>query len=270
MANSSLFLSTEGLSSIKEDEGVINGLYDDPSGYCTSGVGHLVHTADKWKCFLLAAASDADTWKKLVEKKWPGKSYETPYLLRAAKFKEKFDDLKTSAITLAKTEIAQSKYKKAFDSLTKPEQQAVKTLAESAIDEEAKILAKTTDDLLKQDVKPFEKAVRTGVTGVELVQKEFDALVSFAFNVGAKNFNNSTLLKKINANKYRTGEAKSRKQAIDEIEKEFLKWNKSGGKVLTGLTKRRQSEADRFLKKAREELKQLDKKDSVATPKPKP
>jgi uncharacterized protein YecT (DUF1311 family) len=46
--------------------------------------------------------------------------------------------------------------------------------------------------------------------------------VSFSFNVGIKNFNSLSLLKKINANKYRTGDAKTRKQNIDEIEKEFL------------------------------------------------
>ena len=63
-------------------------------------------------------------------------------------------------------------------------------------------------------------------------QQQFDALVSFAFNVGMGNFRKSTLLKKVNAN---PNDA--------TIRNEFLKWNKAGGKVLNGLTKRREAEA---------------------------
>jgi lysozyme len=64
----------------------------------------------------------------------------------------------------------------------------------------------------------------------------------------------STLLKKINENKYRSGDAKQRETPIDEIAKAFAAWNKSGGQVLPGLTARRKQEADRFLKGARAEL----------------
>jgi GH24 family phage-related lysozyme (muramidase) len=57
MSNENLSFSQQGLILLKRDEGVIEGLYDDDSNYCTSGVGHLVHTKDKWASFLLAAAS---------------------------------------------------------------------------------------------------------------------------------------------------------------------------------------------------------------------
>jgi len=44
-------------------EGIIDGLYDDQSGYCTFGVGHLVHQRHKWKCFLLETAAADEAWK---------------------------------------------------------------------------------------------------------------------------------------------------------------------------------------------------------------
>ena len=70
---------------------------------------------------------------------------------------------------------------------------------------------------------------------VELTQGQFDALVSFAYNVGSRALSTSTLLKKLNA-----GDIKG---AADE----FLRWNKSGGKVMPGLTNRRKAERALFL-----------------------
>lgn len=71
---------------------------------------------------------------------------------------------------------------------------------------------------------------------VDLTQNQFDALVSFVYNLGAGNFEQSTLLKKVNQ--------------LDFIgaSLEFEKWNKAGGKVLNGLTKRRLAEKELFLK----------------------
>lgn len=80
------------------------------------------------------------------------------------------------------------------------------------------------------DMAIFVKAVNKLVT-VPLNQDQFDALVSFAFNVGAGNLEKSTLLKKLNAGDY-AGAAQ-----------EFKRWNKADGKVLPGLTRRRNSEA---------------------------
>ena len=66
-------------------------------------------------------------------------------------------------------------------------------------------------------------------------QNQFDALCSFAYNCGVGNLKSSTLLKKVNKN-----------PNDPTIKDEFLKWNKGGGKVLTGLTKRRIEEAQLY------------------------
>jgi lysozyme len=80
------------------------------------------------------------------------------------------------------------------------------------------------------DMAIFEKAVTRNVT-VKLNQDQFDALVSFTFNLGEGNLKQSTLLKKINASDF-AGAAL-----------EFPRWNKAGGQVLPGLVRRRASEA---------------------------
>lgn len=90
------------------------------------------------------------------------------------------------------------------------------------------------DKLLKEDMARFEEAVTKYVT-VPLSQNQFDALVSFTFNVGAGALASSTLLKLLNQGKY------------DEVPAQFLRWNKGGGKVLAGLVRRRQSEAHLFV-----------------------
>ena len=86
--------------------------------------------------------------------------------------------------------------------------------------------------LLFTDVEKFERQV-DGL-GLPLKQYQFDALVSFAFNLGFGSLLKSTLLKKIRANDM-TGAAN-----------EFPKWNKAGGKVLAGLVKRRDAEMRMF------------------------
>ena len=81
----------------------------------------------------------------------------------------------------------------------------------------------------------FEKTVNTLVKS-KLTQNQFDALVSFVYNVGSGNFSSSTLLVKLNQGKYL------------EAANEFLKWNRAGGKPLSGLTRRRAAERELFLK----------------------
>jgi lysozyme len=88
--------------------------------------------------------------------------------------------------------------------------------------------------LLAQDVKTAEKCVTANVR-VGLTQSQFDALVSFVFNVGCGAFKGSTLLKKLNAD--------DEQGAADE----FLRWNKAAGRVLPGLTARREAEREMFL-----------------------
>jgi lysozyme len=83
------------------------------------------------------------------------------------------------------------------------------------------------------DCTKFEKAVEDLVT-VTLSQDQFDALVAFVYNVGTGNFKSSTLLKVLNQGHY------------DQVPGQMLRWNKAGGKVLEGLTRRRQSEGHLF------------------------
>ena len=71
-----------------------------------------------------------------------------------------------------------------------------------------------------------------------ITQNQFDALVSFCYNLGPNNLKSSTLLKKVNLN-----------PNDETIRAEFMKWTKAGGKVLKGLTLRRTAEADLYFKK---------------------
>jgi lysozyme len=71
----------------------------------------------------------------------------------------------------------------------------------------------------------------------DINQNQFDALVSFCYNLGAGSLKSSTLLKKVNAD-----------PNDPSIKLEFLKWNKSGGKVLNGLTLRRNAESELYFK----------------------
>lgn len=266
MPNETMFMSAQGLEFLRKEEAEIDGLYDDRSGYCTFGIGHLVNAGDKWSCFLLQSASGNELWKAFIQKKWPGTSFETPYLQRTAAFNDKFSELKTLAVENAKLRIGQKKYGKEFAKLTKAEQEKATELAKAAVEEQATMLAKTVADVLKEDVKQFEKAVRDKVK-VTLTQDEFDALVSFSFNVGTSGFGGSSVLKEINKDKHKSGDARQRAAAIKAIEDSFAKWNKSGGVVVKGLTNRRKHESDLFLKEARAALAELEKAEKAA-PKP--
>lgn len=96
------------------------------------------------------------------------------------------------------------------------------------------ITQEVADFFLLKDLHPFEVEVnRLGTWN----QHQFDALVSFAFNVGIGNLKNSTLLKKI-----RLGASN------DDIRREFMRWIYADGKPLPGLKRRRAWEADTYLK----------------------
>lgn len=77
----------------------------------------------------------------------------------------------------------------------------------------------------------YENAVNNNVKS-KLNQNQFDALVSFTFNLGEGSLKSSTLLKKVNIN-----------PSDPSIANEFAKWDKAGGKQIAGLTKRRAAEA---------------------------
>lgn len=96
------------------------------------------------------------------------------------------------------------------------------------------IKQETAERLLKTGLVSYESDV-SRLVKVDLTQGQFDALVSFTYNLGARSLSTSTLLRKLNAGDYAG--------AADE----FLRWNKAGGKVLNGLTRRREAERALFL-----------------------
>ena len=85
------------------------------------------------------------------------------------------------------------------------------------------------DEIMRQTLGEYESAVNRYVS-VSLNQNEFDSLTDFAYNAGAKNLLNSTLLKKLNAG--------DRKGAA----KEFERWVYANGEILPGLVRRRMAE----------------------------
>lgn len=94
---------------------------------------------------------------------------------------------------------------------------------------------------LRNDVARFEAGVLKAAT-VPLTQGQFDALVSFAYNVGLGALERSTLLRKLNA-----GDAAG-------AAAEFAKWTKAAGRVMPGLVRRRADEAALFLSESAPEL----------------
>ena len=86
---------------------------------------------------------------------------------------------------------------------------------------------------LRQDVEHAEKEVNKH--NLNINQNQFDALVSFVFNLGVGNFARSTLLRRIKAHPNDI-----------TIRREFARWVYAGGKVLQGLVTRRKEEADLY------------------------
>jgi lysozyme len=92
------------------------------------------------------------------------------------------------------------------------------------------VITKTeAEEILKRDLVQYENSVSSMVK-VPLRQRQFDALVSFVYNVGETQFSKSTLLKRVNAGRF------------DEVPAEFMKWTRGGGKELPGLIRRRRAE----------------------------
>lgn len=87
------------------------------------------------------------------------------------------------------------------------------------------------DNRFTQDLNRFAQNVAKVIGDAATTQPQFDAMVSFAYNVGIGNLTTSTLLKKHKAGDY-PGAAN-----------EFARWNKAAGKVMAGLTRRRAAEA---------------------------
>lgn len=91
------------------------------------------------------------------------------------------------------------------------------------------------EQMLTEGVKPYAEAVQAAIGNTPTTQGQFDAMTSFTYNVGPANFRKSSVLRyHLQGNRTAAGNA-------------FLAWNKSGGKVLPGLTRRRQAERALYL-----------------------
>jgi lysozyme len=100
----------------------------------------------------------------------------------------------------------------------------------SGVKETDTITQDEADKLLQEDVEQFEKYVDDNVT-VELGQSQFDSLVAWTFNLGVGNLRESTMLKKLNNEDYKS------------VPSEMKRWNKAAGKTLDGLIRRRLAES---------------------------
>jgi lysozyme len=95
--------------------------------------------------------------------------------------------------------------------------------------------AEKAESEFRRELSKFEDGVNRLVTA-EINQNQFDALVSFAYNVGVGGFQGSSVLKRVNSRQF------------DKVPAALALWNKGGGKVLPGLVSRRQREGALFLK----------------------
>ena len=90
------------------------------------------------------------------------------------------------------------------------------------------------DHMLEVELEEFEGYINDNVT-VALSQNQFDALVSWVYNLGPANLKASTMLKVLNSGDY------------EGVPAQIKRWNKAGGKVLEGLIRRRKAEALLFV-----------------------
>ena len=90
------------------------------------------------------------------------------------------------------------------------------------------------DHMLEVELEEFEEYINDNVT-VALSQNQFDALVSWVYNLGPANLKASTMLKVLNSGDY------------EGVPAQIQRWNKAGGKVLEGLIRRRKAEALLFI-----------------------
>jgi lysozyme len=97
-----------------------------------------------------------------------------------------------------------------------------------------KITDEEAEDILKRDLRQYERAVTKAIS-IAPTSNQFAAMTSLCFNIGPGNFAQSSVVRLLNAGKPR--------EAADA----FLLWNKAGGKVLKGLTARREDEKKLFL-----------------------
>jgi len=95
------------------------------------------------------------------------------------------------------------------------------------------ITKEQAEQMLVDELHEYENYINEYVT-VALSQNQFDALVSWVYNLGPANLKASTMLKVLNSGKY------------EDVPAQIKRWNKAGGKVLEGLIRRREAEACLF------------------------
>ena len=100
------------------------------------------------------------------------------------------------------------------------------------------ITEKQATEILRSDILTAEFAVKDNIT-VPLSQNQYDALVSLAYNIGAKNFAGSTVVKYVNDSNYHNTK-------YPTLESAWKAWNKSGGREMPGLSNRRHQEFSLF------------------------
>lgn len=100
------------------------------------------------------------------------------------------------------------------------------------------ITQERADEILLADLRKFSQGVKSALGSAPTTQAQFDAMVSLAYNIGVGALKSSTLLKKHKAGDYAGAQA------------EFPRWNKAGGRVLSGLVKRRAEEAKLYGERA--------------------
>lgn len=87
------------------------------------------------------------------------------------------------------------------------------------------------DSRFKAHLAKFEQGVHKALNGAATTQSQFDALVSLAYNIGTQALSESTLMR-LHKDGYHKGAAE-----------QFVRWNRAGGRVMAGLTRRREAEA---------------------------
>ena len=98
------------------------------------------------------------------------------------------------------------------------------------VTEDMEITQEEAETLLQEEMHEYEGYINDMVK-VPLEQHQFDAMVSWVFNLGSGNLSSSTLLRVLNEGKY------------EDVPEQILRWNKAGGKVLDGLVRRRTAES---------------------------
>ena len=104
------------------------------------------------------------------------------------------------------------------------------------IEEGMEITQQEAEDMLVEELHEYENYINDNVTA-PLSQNQFDAMVSWVYNLGPANLKSSTLLKVLNAGNY------------DDVPFQIRRWNKAGGVTLDGLIRRREAEALLFQNK---------------------